>query len=77
MCGYQLVWQFYTNSAIPQDEHANEKAQLEEKIIQLEHELEEATTNGEEMHKMLSEMLSTQKDTSSFQVYLVSYLTFF
>ncbi|XP_069950207.1 uncharacterized protein [Cherax quadricarinatus] len=48
-------------------EYDNEKAQLEERIVQLEHELEEATSNGLEMHKMLSEMLSTQKDTSTFQ----------
>lgn len=36
--------------------------------MQLEHELEEATTNGLEMHKMLSEMLSTQSDATAFQV---------
>lgn len=49
------------------NEFGNEKAQLEEKIFQLEHELEEATSNGLEMHKMLSEMLSSQNDASSFQ----------
>ncbi|KAK8391135.1 hypothetical protein O3P69_017055 [Scylla paramamosain] len=48
-------------------EHAAETAQQEEKIAQLEHELEEATSNSLEMHKMLSEMLSAQKDTSAFQ----------
>ena len=37
--------------------------------MQLEHELEEATSNSIEMHKMLSEMLSAQKDTSTFQVW--------
>lgn len=70
--GYYLIWQFNSNSSIFQDEHASEKAQLEEKIVQLEHELEEATTNGEEMHKMLSEMLSAQKDTSSFEVCVIN-----
>ncbi|XP_064120667.1 uncharacterized protein LOC135225268 [Macrobrachium nipponense] len=49
------------------NEYANEKIQLEERIVQLEHELEEATTNGLEMHKMLSEMLAAQKEASAFQ----------
>lgn len=66
-----------SNSSISQEKHASEKAQFEEKIVQLEHELEEATTNGEEMHKMLSEMLSAQKDTSSFEVCFVSYFNCF
>nr|XP_045582084.1 transport and Golgi organization protein 1-like isoform X1 [Procambarus clarkii] len=48
-------------------EYDKEKAQQEERILQLEHELEEATSNGLEMHKMLSEMLSAQRDTSAFQ----------
>ncbi|KAG0722248.1 Transport and Golgi organization protein 1 [Chionoecetes opilio] len=48
-------------------EHVAETALQEEKIVQLEHELEEATSNSLEMHKMLSEMLSAQKDTSTFQ----------
>lgn len=48
-------------------EHAAEAAHQEEKIAQLEHELEEATSNSMEMHKMLSEMLSAQKDTTTFQ----------
>ncbi|XP_068230480.1 fap1 adhesin-like isoform X2 [Palaemon carinicauda] len=49
------------------NEYANEKIQLEERNMQLEHELEEATANGIEMHKMLSEMLATQKEASTFQ----------
>ncbi|XP_066976486.1 transport and Golgi organization protein 1-like isoform X23 [Macrobrachium rosenbergii] len=49
------------------NEYANEKIQLEERIVQLEHELEEATSNGLEMHKMLSEMLAAQKEASAFQ----------
>lgn len=52
-----------------QREHAAEAAHQEEKIAQLEHELEEATSNSMEMHKMLSEMLSAQKDTTTFQVW--------
>ncbi|XP_037786798.1 transport and Golgi organization protein 1-like isoform X3 [Penaeus monodon] len=47
--------------------YTSDKEQLEERIMQLEHELEEATTNGLEMHKMLSEMLSTQSDATAFQ----------
>ncbi|KAK7086700.1 hypothetical protein SK128_014215 [Halocaridina rubra] len=52
---------------VVKNEYASEKGQLEERIEQLEHELEEATTNCLEMHKMLSEMLSAQKDATSFQ----------
>lgn len=51
-----------------QSTHADEAAKQEEKITQLEHDLEEATSNSLEMHKMLSEMLSAQNDTSTFQV---------
>ncbi|KAG7174431.1 Transport and Golgi organization 1-like 1 [Homarus americanus] len=52
---------------IIKSEYGIERSQLEERIVQLEHELEETTSNGLEMHKMLSEMLSAQKDTSTFQ----------
>lgn len=64
-----LVTYFSNLLTTHQSEYGTERAQLEEKIVQLEHELEEATSNGLEMHKMLSEMLSSQNDTSTFQVW--------
>ncbi|XP_076065514.1 transport and golgi organization 1 isoform X3 [Oratosquilla oratoria] len=49
------------------EEYTAERSKLEDKITLLELELEESTTNGLEMHKMLSELLSSQKDASAFQ----------
>ena len=50
-----------------ESESAAEKEILEDKINLLEQELEESTNNGLEMHKMVEELLMSQKDSSAFQ----------
>ena len=68
-CIEKKSFQSVTCIFFKQREHAAETAQQEEKIAQLEHALDEAANNSNEMHKILSEMLSAQKDTSTFQVW--------
>ena len=49
----------------------NERTELNERIHQLEQDLEDAETNATDLHQMLDELVSEKKESVNFQVIIL------